>query len=166
MLSSLPVADRADESEPYNFVVRTPKLFHSDVGNSRIQVQEYLENGVDLKTYALKTYANSNSEATKQQCLQLGKALGRWLKGFHEWNVLQEEQRSEKQLRGIVADNDYLQTLKHTINYSWLLDRVKQFPSVLGDAQDVFEQVRDMAQEELDCEDDLQAIHGDFWTGK
>ncbi|OTA81773.1 hypothetical protein M434DRAFT_401239 [Hypoxylon sp. CO27-5] len=157
-LSAFPIAREADESDPYNFAVRTPKFFHFDDANNT-QVQEYLQNGLDLKTYALKTYAGSNSETTKHQCLQLGKALGRWLRGFHNWAAQQAS------LRTIVAGNKELQLLKHIINFTWLLDRIKQFPSILGDSEGVFQEIKNMAAAELNDESKLQVIHGDFWSG-
>ncbi|KAI1772432.1 kinase-like domain-containing protein [Hypoxylon cercidicola] len=157
-LNDYPAVGKADASDSYDFIVRTPKFFDVYVEN-HCQVQEYLQNSIDLKTYALKTYANSNSEATKQQCLQLGKTLGRWLRGFHGWAAQRDE------LRQLVADNDGMQQIKHTINFDTLLDRIKQFPSILGDAEDAFTEVRDMDSEEWDVEDELQVIHGDFWTG-
>lgn len=128
--------------------------------DNNCQVQEYLQNGINLKEYALKTYANSNSDATKQQCLQLGKTLGRWLRGFHEWAAERDE------LRRVVADNDGMQQIKHMINFDRLFDRIKQFPAILSDAEDAFRKVSDMDGEEWDVEDELQVIHGDFWTGK
>ncbi|KAI0881882.1 kinase-like domain-containing protein [Annulohypoxylon maeteangense] len=157
-LSDFPIVSKADPSDPYNFAVRTPKVFHFDDTNNS-QIQEYLQNGVDLKTYALETYANSNSEATKHQALQLGKALGRWLRTFHDWAAQQGE------LRSMVAKNKELQQLKHIINFSWLFDKIKQFPSILAEAEAVFTKVKDMATAELSDESQLQVIHGDFWSG-
>ncbi|KAI2639595.1 kinase-like domain-containing protein [Hypomontagnella submonticulosa] len=157
-LSAFPIVGKADESDPYNFSVRTPKFYHFD-GKNNSQVQEYLQNGIDLKTYALKTYVESNSDVTKHQSLQLGKSLGRWLRGFHNWAAQQAA------LRNVVAENKELQQLKHFINFSWLLDRIKQFPDILGDAEGVFEEVKKMAAAELEDESQLQVIHGDFWSG-
>ncbi|KAI1106837.1 kinase-like domain-containing protein [Jackrogersella minutella] len=156
-LSGFPIVGKADESHPYNFSVRTPKLFHFDEKNNT-QIQEYLQDGIDLKNYSLKTYAESSPE-TKHQSLQLGKALGRWLRSFHNWAAQQVELRSN------IGGNKDLQQLKHMINFSWLLDRVKQFPSILGDAEAVFKEVKDMAVTELADESQLQVIHGDFWSG-
>ncbi|KAI1457119.1 kinase-like domain-containing protein [Annulohypoxylon moriforme] len=157
-LSDFPIVGKADESDPYNFTVRTPKFYHFDETNNS-QIQEYLEDGVDLKNYALKTYANANSEITKHQALQLGKALGRWLRAFHNWASQQGE------LRAVVVKNEELKQLKHFINFSWLLDRVKQFPSILGDAEGIFNEVKEMAAAEMNDESQLQVIHGDFWSG-
>ncbi|TGJ87381.1 hypothetical protein E0Z10_g1347 [Xylaria hypoxylon] len=141
-----------------NFTVRTPKVYHFDEQNST-QIQEILHNGKDLKTYALSTYSANTSDAARPHCIQLGRALGKWLWNFHNWSATQAH------LRKTVAENKDLQQLKHLINFSWLLDRVAQFPSILNEAKDVFEKVKDMAAKELEDESRLQAIHGDFWTG-
>ncbi|KAI1448303.1 kinase-like domain-containing protein [Annulohypoxylon stygium] len=157
-LSDFPIVGKADEGDQYNFIVRTPRFFHFDEKNNS-QIQEYLQGGIDLKNYALKTYVNSNSDTTKHQALQLGKALGRWLRSFHDWASQQAE------LRSVVVKNKELQQLKHFINFQWLLDRVKQFPFILGDAEAIFREVKDMAAAELSDESQLQVIHGDFWSG-
>ncbi|KAI0122121.1 kinase-like domain-containing protein [Daldinia grandis] len=157
-LSTFPIIGKADDNDPYNFIVKTPKLYHFDE-TSNTQVQEYLQNSIDLKMHTLTVISGADPEITRHQSLQLGKALGRWLKGFHNWAAEQPE------LRRAVATNKELQRLKHTINFWWLLDRVKQFPNVLGGAEDVFEQVGKMAVAELEDDTQLQVIHGDFWTG-
>ncbi|KAI1129565.1 kinase-like domain-containing protein [Nemania abortiva] len=157
-LSGLLVDGRAELPGNINFTVRTPKFYHFDEKNNT-QVQEILCNGKDLKTYALSTYSPDTSDAVRPQCLQLGHALGKWLRNFHTWSATQVG------LHKIVAENTDLQRLKHVINFSWLLDRVVQFPSILSEAKDVFESVKDMAAKELDDGSRLQVIHGDFWTG-
>ncbi|KAI1185491.1 kinase-like domain-containing protein [Nemania serpens] len=157
-LTEIPIEGKAELSGEINFTVRTPKLYHFDEKNNT-QVQEILHNGKDLKNYALGTYSPNTPDAVRPQCLQLGRALGTWLRNFHNWSATQAG------LRKIVTKNKDLQRLKHLINFSWLLDRVGQFPSILGEAKDVFEKVKDMAAKELENEDGLQIIHGDFWTG-
>ncbi|KAI1384638.1 kinase-like domain-containing protein [Hypoxylon trugodes] len=160
-LSAFTIVGKADSIDPYNFLVRTPKFYHFDAGNNT-QVQEYLESGSNLKSYALKTYAagaGSDSEATKRQSIQLGKALGRWLRDFHDWAAQQPD------LRAVVAENTELQLLKHTINFTWLLDRIKLFPSILSEVEGVFDEIRDATAAELKNESELQVIHGDFWSG-
>ncbi|KAK5631913.1 hypothetical protein RRF57_007627 [Xylaria bambusicola] len=146
-------------SDTINLTVRTPRFYHFDEKNST-QIQEILRDGKDLKTYALDTYSANTPDAARPQCLQIGRALGKWLRNFHTWSATQTG------LRQTVAENKELQQLKHYINFSWLLDRVGQFPSILSEARDVFEKVKEMAAKELEDENQLQAIHGDFWTGK
>ncbi|CAJ2506030.1 Uu.00g001600.m01.CDS01 [Anthostomella pinea] len=156
-LSKLPIVGR-ESSGGFNFIARTPRFYHFDEQNNT-QVQEYLPNSKDLKTYALKAYSDTTPETEKTQCVQLGRALGKWLRNFHTWAASQPE------LRKTVAVNREMQQLKNRINFSWLLDRVTQFPSVLSDAQEIFEEVKKMAAAELEDESRLQVIHGDFWTG-
>jgi hypothetical protein len=115
---------------------------------------------MDLKTYALKNYPSPTPEALKSQCLELGQALGRWLREFHDWAAQQPKLAEE------VAKNKEMQKLKHSINFEWLLWRIPQFPSILTEAKDVFEEVKKMAARELQDETTHQVIHGDFWSGK
>lgn len=158
-LSNFAVEGKAALPGEINFLVRTPKFYHFDEQNNT-QVQEILPNGKDLKTYILGTYSANTPDAVRPQCLQLGRALGRWLHNFHAWSKTQEG------LRRIVAGNTDMRGLKLTINFSWLLDRIEKYPSILGESRDVFEKVRDMATRELEDESRLQVVHGDFWTGK
>ncbi|KAI1367788.1 kinase-like domain-containing protein [Xylaria arbuscula] len=155
-LSEFSIEEKANAA--INFTVRTPKFYHFDEQNST-QIQGILRDGKDLKTYALSTYPANTPEAVRPHCLQLGRALGQWLRNFHSWSATQTA------LRNTVAGNTELQQLKHYINYSWLLDRVEQFPSILSEARGVFEKVKEMAAKELEDESQLQPIHGDFWTG-
>jgi thiamine kinase-like enzyme len=63
--------------------------------------------------------------------------------------------------------NKEMQDLKHMINYDWLLERIDQFPKVLGEARDVFVKVKEQAMEELKANPKaLVPIHGDLWPGK
>ncbi|KAI5926354.1 kinase-like domain-containing protein [Camillea tinctor] len=157
-LSKFPAVGNATSADGIKFVVETPRFYHFDEQNNT-QVQGYLPNGKNLKTYALKTYPAGTPDALRVQCSQLGKALGTWLQNFHGWAATQSE------LREKVSGNQEMQQLKHIINFSWLLDRIEQFPSVLSDARDIFEEVKNMAAAELKEQTRLQPIHGDFWTG-
>lgn len=161
MLSNLPVVSEIDASpvDGYKYIVKTPKAFYFDERNNT-QIQEYLAQGTDLKTYALETFPAPTPEALKPQCYQLGKALGKWLRDFHRWSTQQPN------LRQIAAKNQEIQQLKHTINFGWLLQRIAQFPAVLEEAKDIFEEVKKMAAAELEEDGRVQVIHGDFWSGK
>ncbi len=141
--------------------VRTPKLFHFDA-TTNTQVQEYLENGVDLKNYALRYYASPTDPALESQCFDIGRGLGQWLRGFHDWTKLPEQSAFREQMKL----NTPMQSLKNTINYSWVFQRVDLFPDILADVKGVLEEVREMTLAELTEESQLQVIHGDFWTGK
>ncbi|KAI1828187.1 kinase-like domain-containing protein [Xylaria intraflava] len=157
-LSKLHIEGKAELPGGINFTIRTPKFHYFDEQNN-IQVQEILLRGKDLKAYALDTYPANTPEAMRPQCLQLGRALGKWLRNFHDSAATQAG------LRGAVAKNAEMQQLKHLINFSWLLDRIERFPSILREAKDILEKVKDMAAQELKDESRLQVIHGDLWTG-
>ncbi|KAK1753844.1 kinase-like domain-containing protein [Echria macrotheca] len=139
--------------------VRTPKLFHFDA-STNTQVQEYLDNGIDLKNYALKHYPPHTPINLKEQCLGIGRGLGSWLHRFHEW-VAQPAQSS---LRDNAAANHELQKLKHATYYQYLMMMVPRFTGLLSEAEATFAKVKEMADAELE-KPDLQVVHGDFWTG-
>lgn len=61
-----------------------------------------------------------------------------------------------------LRSNEQMQSLKHMINYDWLLQRVDQFPEILSEARDVFYQVKLQAL----LESDDKPIHGDFCPQK
>ncbi|KAH8653595.1 kinase-like domain-containing protein [Xylariales sp. PMI_506] len=145
-------------SGTYKYSVRTPKCFLFDAESST-QVQEYLPGGLSLKNYALKNFAAPTPAAQRAQCHQLGQALGRWIREFHDATAARSDIRAQ------LARNKPMQDLKHMINFTWLLLRVGKFPGILTEAKDVFESVKRMATEELENEDGLQPLHGDFWSG-
>jgi hypothetical protein len=154
-LGGLPPSDPSNEW----CSVRTPRLYHFNT-QTNTQVQEYLPSGIDLKNYALKHYEPHTSTTKKAQCLGLGRGLGQWLKHFHEW----AEQSSD--LRNNAAENKSLQRLKHSTYYDYLIQMIDKFPAMLSQAKEVFESVKAMSERELDDDSALQAVHGDFWTGK
>jgi hypothetical protein len=58
-----------------------------------------------------------------------------------------------------------MQKLKHMVNYTMLVDTVANFPSILADAKETFEKIKEATADELHSSH-LQVTHGDFWTGK
>ncbi|KAI0166644.1 kinase-like domain-containing protein [Xylariaceae sp. FL1272] len=157
-LTNLPGKGQAEASNGSNFVVRAPKFYHFDEQNNT-QIQEIMLNGKNLKAYALATYSPNTPDSARSECHHLGRALGKWLHDFHRWSAMHSE------LRETLAGNEEMQDLKHMINFTFLQDRVAEFPSVLTEAKDIFAEVEDMAIKELQDESQLQPIHGDFWTG-
>ena len=149
----------SDSDEAHNFIVRTPKFFHFDQVNTN-QIQEFLPNGINLKDYVLRHYTAPTPQYLQYQCHQLGKALGRWFNGFVKWGAKQNRHRQ------IVAQNTFGQDVKHMINFSWLRERIKDFPVILDDAKDILGEVEQMAVAERQDVSKHQIIHGDFWTGK
>ncbi|KAK4448769.1 kinase-like domain-containing protein [Podospora aff. communis PSN243] len=140
------------------FSVRTPKLYHFNPERNT-QIQEYLPNGVDLKSYALKHFEPHTSLTKKVQCVELGRALGRWLRHFHEWAGRSSEFRRN------AAENTALQRLKHSTYYDYLVQMVDKFPDVLSKERGVFESVKVMSEREIEDDSVLQPVHADFWTG-
>jgi hypothetical protein len=157
--SNRPFTGRTDPTDAYSFTVRTPKFFHFDEDNTN-QFKEYMPNGIDLKNYILQHYPAPTPESLRAQCQQLGKAIGRWLKSFTEWNSQQPD------LRRIATENKDVQQIKHMLNYLWLYDRIKEYPAILEDVKDVLEQVEKAVDAERQNDSKLHFIHGDFWTGK
>jgi hypothetical protein len=115
---------------------------------------EYLPNRVDLKTYVVRS--PSSEGLSRSQCIELGEALGKWLKSFHG-TVMDNPEVLEA-----ASKTDFTQQVKHMINYTWLFERIKTYPAILEEARDVFEQVGKSAA----TESKNQINHGDFWTGK
>ncbi|CAN8097287.1 unnamed protein product [Discula destructiva] len=138
--------------------VRTPRVFHYDLQRNT-QIQEYLPNSLDLKRYALEHFSASTPLSENPAVVEIGRGLGRWLRSFHDWAATQTH------LRDLARTNREMQALKLRYNYELLLSRVDTYPDILSGAKTVFEEVLGMAKAELCDEDQLQVIHGDFWTG-
>ncbi|EWZ45930.1 kinase-like domain-containing protein [Fusarium oxysporum Fo47] len=145
-------------SDTHNFVVRTPKFYHFDQDSST-QVLEFLSDGIHLKDYAIKNYGPPTPESFQPQCHELGKALGSWLRDFVAWSAQQVKHRE------LVAQNEFGQAVRHMLNYGWLHERTKEYPGILNDVEDILTQVEQLAASEKENTDELQIIHGDFWTG-
>ncbi len=141
------------------FSVRVPKLYHFNP-ETNTQVQEYLPEPLSLKEYALKHFS-SRDAARKPLCYELGRSLGVWLLEFHRWAARPEQ----SQFREETKANEPMQHIKHFVNYAQLVATVANFPDILADAQETFEQIRDATAQEIH-RPDLQITHGDFWTGK
>ncbi|KAK1535612.1 phosphotransferase [Colletotrichum paranaense] len=150
--------------------VATPKLFYFNE-ETNTQVQAYQPSPLSLKNYAIEYFAASTLEAptletstlesVKSLSLEIGTAVGAWLRSFHDWS------NSEHQLkfRDIAAGNKEMQTLKRWMNYERLPISIKRFPDILGGCNDIFADIVDSVKEEMVNEQALQVIHGDFWTG-
>ncbi|KAK0646114.1 kinase-like domain-containing protein [Cercophora newfieldiana] len=139
--------------------VYVPRLYYFNP-DTNTQVQQYLPDAVDLKSYALQHFAMPDPARKPLSC-ELGHSLGTWLRRFHSWVSL-PEQRTK--LYDLVKSNKPMQDIKQMVNYSYLVPTIDNFPSIFGGAKEVFEQVERMAAAEL-ARPDLEIIHGDFWTG-
>lgn len=158
-LSYNPFAGKADPTASIDVVVRTPRYYHYDEQATN-QFLEYLPGGISLKDYILKYYKNPSAEFVEIEARQVGKALGSWLRSFARWSATQSE------LRATAAENVEAQSFRHMLEFGWLAERVAQYSAILGDAKDIFAEVEKVAAAEIQDEDKLQVVHGDFWTGK
>ncbi|KAG6316025.1 hypothetical protein E4U44_000992 [Claviceps purpurea] len=160
MLSNLPHVTTP------GYDVSTPEMYYFDC-NTNTQVHEYLPNAISLKDYALKHYQRPLSTETKAQCIQLGEALGEWLRKFHVWGGEFDggAQLQAPVMRNQVAWNSDMQALKKTLNYDQLLRMVQEFPGLLEEHEHVLQEIIDMVAAERQDKSRLDVIHGDFWTG-
>ena len=110
---------------PAPCVTRTPKLFYYNP-ETNTQVQEYLPNAVNLKTYALEHFKAPTSESFKPQCRELGHALGVWLRTFHDWS----QKQNQTALKKILANNKEMQQIKFWINYQAVVGMVDQHSDI------------------------------------
>lgn len=153
-----PFRTNPHQTSTFQYVVRAPKCYlYDDATNT--QIQEYLPNGINFKTYALQNFPSPTPKSLRPQCHQLGKALAQYIMGFNR--------KTDAKLHEELERNKAMQALKHMINYDWLLQRVDQFPSILEEAREVFVKVKEQALDELNAvPEDLKPIHGDLWPGK
>jgi len=137
------------------FTTRPPHLYFFDEKSST-QVQEYITDSINLKDHAL------GHSLPEHECLAIGRGVGLWLRHFHNWGQLP----AQSGFRERIGTDPSMQELKHFINYTWLVNRVSDYPNQLSDAKGVFEQVQAMTRAELSDPSKMEVIHGDFWTGK
>ncbi|PSS03768.1 kinase-like domain-containing protein [Coniella lustricola] len=141
--------------------VRTPRLLDF-ISTSNTQVLECLPESLNLKAYVLKHYSSTAASSLKQPMIEVGRGLGRWLRSFHDW-AASPAQRDH--FCALARKNTEMRDIKFKYNYELLLARVDAHPDLLSTAKTVFEQVLSMIRAELQDDEKLQAIHGDFWTG-
>ena len=125
-------------------------------------MQEYLPNAISVKEYILQHCSAPTDSSLQAQYVQLGEALGRWLRAFHQWAELPEQQA----VRKTFGENKTMQGLKHMINYQRLVQKADERPDVLQDIRETLQEICDATAAELADESKLHVIHGDFWTGK
>lgn len=140
--------------------MKTPHLFQFK-REANTQILEDLQNSVDLKNFLI---SGLSRDVQKSAARSLGKAMGSWLRAFHNWAASPERADCKKTLQ-----ENKLKDLKHYINYSMLLETIPRFPGILEADKATFEEIRDFAAadpQDADHRDEFNIIHGDFWTGK
>lgn len=123
---------------------------------------EYLAGSVNLKTYILKHLEATRDAARQTPCTELGSSIGTWLRSFRYWVTLPEQHV----MRDIAVTNKAMQKQTHELYYERLVDTIVDYPVILENARNIFEDIRDDEAQRLRDPDHLQVIHGDFWTGK
>ena len=147
-----------DKESPFHYIVRTPKFYHFDE-TAKNQVFEYLPNGINLKSYILQSFPSPTPAILQSQCHQLGKVLAQYITGF--------TRKTDAKLLVELEKNLEMQSLKHMINFDWLLERVDQFPHILEPAREIFTEVKQQALDDLKVSpENLWPIHGDLHPGK
>ena len=141
--------------------IKTPRLY-AFYEESNIQIQEYIPSAQNLKSYIIEHFPAGTPSTAWHEMNNFGYSLGMWLGRFHEWAA----QPEQVELKRVAVANKELQRLKHLSNYYSLVMAVNKFPALLGDAREIFEQVKAMADAEIEDDSKLQVTHGDFWTGK
>lgn len=147
-----------------NCTARTPRCFYYD-DDTKTQIHEYLPNTVDLKTYVQNHFSWSTPKNLELSCRNIGKKLAEYISKFHltsEQSTAIEGAQSPPKRFPALRSNEQMQSLKHMINYDWLLQRIDQFPEILSGARDVFYQVKLRAL----LESGDKPIHGDFCPQK
>lgn len=153
-LDGLPPYSNADVT------VKTPRVLHFDA-DTDTQILEDLPDSVDLKTFLLSSVSSGMSKSSAES---LGRALGSWLRSFHDWG----SNKDQAGCKATLSKNESMKELKFWVNYTILIDTIANFPHILEKSRHVFEEVRDFAAAELtkqDHGDEYGIIHGDFWTG-
>ncbi|KAM7194682.1 Protein kinase-like domain containing protein [Naviculisporaceae sp. PSN 640] len=150
------------------FTVRVPKIYEFNE-QTNTQIQEYMPEGIDLKTYCLKYYEPGTSPSKRPQCIALGQALGSWLRNFHDWtgnprpNV--QAIAGRRRLHETARSNKALQLLKNSSYYKVLADQmIDKFPQILEPIRPLLKKLEEVADLEMEM-GARQVVHGDFWTG-
>ncbi|KAF9878851.1 phosphotransferase enzyme family protein [Colletotrichum karsti] len=160
---------RLSSQEISSITVRSPTCYIYDE-EMKTQIQEYLPDVVHLKKHLLEFPSSGTSVDMRPQYEEVGCALAEYICQFHQLtsNILESKESqnttsSSSSLKEALYKDNQMQKLKHMINYDWLLERVSQFPSILGHLRDTFEEVKKQALEEIRGGDKtLTVIHGDF----
>ncbi|OIW30773.1 hypothetical protein CONLIGDRAFT_574343 [Coniochaeta ligniaria NRRL 30616] len=154
-------------------LVRTPFLYyHNSEANTQIHTD--FSDTTDLRAVLLSNPTLDNSISPSfPPPLTLGRKIGSWLRGFHNW----ASSPPEYELRAEIGQYESMRKLKHLVNYGTLIGILQKFPDVLDGSGDLkaLEEVKAMADRELERQPALRErlpprrddhlwgiIHGDF----
>jgi hypothetical protein len=157
-MSGRRITGDSNQTDSHCITIRTPK-YYSFIEDSSTQILEYMPEGTTLKDFIPKYFGHATTPK-ESDAREIGKTVGSWLKWFHQLTA------NDAEMHAIAEKNELGRFFRHMVTFTWLKDRVEQYPSVLSDAKEIFQQVEQAVTTELSDTSKLQAIHGDFWTGK
>jgi hypothetical protein len=148
-----------------NFHVRTPHLYYSNC-DTNTHILEDLAGTMDMKTM-LVTDTRYNV-LTQPMCTAIGRALGHWLREFHDWTSAPRQ----ADLKDYMSGNKAMREVRYGISYGAFIDVLRKFPEIWEENKEALERVQDMAAAEYantnsgETGESWTVIHGDFWSGK
>lgn len=105
---------------------------------------------------------------------EMGIALGSAIRSLHSWGAaardvaqVSGEETSQEAIRNKLRSNTMPKRIKYRVNYGRLLETIDLFPSIESSRR-VFQSVEKKMYAEMigEASQEVQIIHGDFWTGK
>lgn len=145
-------------------VVEAPRLYYFD-RETHIQVLQDFAGTTDLRTILQSSYVNEALPGDSPRCV--GRALGSWLRLFHNW----ASQPAQKHLLALVGPNPAMRRLKCLITYGSFIEILERYPEIIEGHRGTLEDVKAAMQYEFerpvtDADESRGLIHGDFWAGK
>jgi hypothetical protein len=147
-------------SIPSSVSISTPQLYHFQE-DANIEVIQYLPNTTTLK--------EAIHSLSSMRAFSIGHSLGSWLRAFHHWTSVPEQNDLVEKIRANVE----MRALKQKITFEQGHDILCRFPDIFGEKErTLWGAIRaahggGLGLEEPDTKDDgWGIIHGDLWTGK
>lgn len=147
--------------------LRTPHLYKLNL-KTHTQILEDLSDSIDMRT-VLKS-STSSTDLPQPISINIGRALGVWLRKFHSWASAPAQANLQKE----IGENEPMRKIRYAISYGAFIDIVQKFPEVWERQgySEALEEVKIMATVEYakSTEDtsgtNWGIIHADFWSGK
>ncbi|EFY84305.1 hypothetical protein J3458_019990 [Metarhizium acridum] len=144
-----------------NVVVKAPCLYLFDQ-ESHTQVLEDFPDTTDLTT--ILESSDVNTILPGSSALSVGRALGTWLRSFHDWASAPGQAALQE-----VGSNMGMRKLKCLITYDSFIEILERHPELLDGCRKPLEEVRDAMKTEFERDpvpdENRGLIHGDFWAG-
>lgn len=148
-----------------HITIKVPHIYQFS-GQTNTQVIEDIADAIDLKTVFVSPAAISI--LTEPFSTSIGRALGSWLRLFHNW----ASAPAQAELRAEIGKNEPMRRLKRLITYESFIAVVEKFPELLEGHKEVLEDVKAIGMQDFEKKmgneggEDWGILHGDFWTGK